>query len=349
MYGLVISVNAKAQAGIVVLDMESQHYLAKLIGKFIANGCGIQDAYLKAKFTAKLNELKGINSQVVQNFHEEAAGLWFTGEELAGVPASFMARFKQGEEVEHGEPGKQYWVSTKTPFSTPVLRYAKREDTRKKMFYAVKNRLPDNVKLFRQLVLLRDETARLLGYAHHLAMTTSQKTAQTPEFVYSLLNQLRRKVHVAATQNAKELLQLKLASMEKDAALSEDVKVYLWDQMHLAQQQETTRLDQEKVAQYFELHDTFRCILDMIGGLFDTRFVLITPEQQHRLGAGRRLTWHQDVSMYAVWDTRRGDSFLGYAYFDFFSRAGKYSHNGHYATTWVSEISSTWMLLYENN
>lgn len=332
MFQLVNSVNLKAQNGVVDLDPESRHYLTKLRRKFIENGCNIDDPNLKHKFSLKLTELKRINSQVSQNFHEETAGVWFTKEELAGVPESLMGRFRRGS----GEYEDRYWVSTKTPFSTPVLRYADLEETRKKMFYAVKNRLPENVSLFRQLVLLRDDIARMLGYAHHLAFTTSQKAAQTPEFVYSLLNELREKIEPAAAQNAQELLHLKIATLGQDNVTSDEVKLCLWDQMYFANKQmDDIRPNQERVSQYFELYHTLERILNVLGGLLDTRFELITAERQTQIGAGRPLTWHEDVLLYAVWNTR-DEAFLGYAYFDLFSRDGKYTHNGHYALNWVS-------------
>lgn len=334
MFKLVNFIEAKSQGGTQDLDSESQHYLTKLKQKFIENGCNIQDPGLRARFALKLKELKSVNSQVSQNFHEETAGVWFTQDELAGVPEALVARFKRGSDQHEG----YYWVSTKTPFSTPVLRHATVEETRKRMFYAVKNRLPENVKLFRQLVLLRDETARMLGYAHHLSFTTSQKASQTPEFVYSLIDQLRRKVQPAAAQNVNDLLQLKLADQTKGDASSKNVKMYLWDQSYYADKQASAvQPDPDRVSQYFELYHTFDRILEMFGGLLDTRFDLITEEEQHQIGNGATLTWHEDVLIYAVWDTRKEGTFLGYAYFDFFSRDGKYSHNGHYATTWVSQ------------
>ncbi|KAK2609106.1 hypothetical protein QQS21_002333 [Conoideocrella luteorostrata] len=316
----------------VALDAQSQHYLAKLIRKFIDNGCDIPDQSVRCQFSSHVRKLGEVNRRIAQNLDREATGVWFTEAELEGVPNMLMSRFKGGNTAEHEG---SYWVSTKTPFSTPVLRHARLEETRKRMFYAVKNRIPENVDLFRQLVLLRDDISRMLGYAHHLARTTSRKVAQTPEFVTSLLCQLKERLSSAAIENARDLLQLKAKDIRDGGSSGDGSKLYVWDQEYYARKQiDAVKPDESRTSQYFELFTTFGTILEIFGRLLDTRFDRITAEQQRHLGAGKPLVWHEDMLMYSVWDTRQDDTFLGYAYFDFFSRDGKYTHNGHYAIQW---------------
>ncbi|KAK4059871.1 hypothetical protein Trihar35433_10415 [Trichoderma harzianum] len=241
------------------LDDESIYYVKKLHRKLRQNGCGITGVGKKQAFERAQKRIQELLSI----------------EELEGVPEKIIAQLKQGEADHEG----QVWVKTKVPHPFKIISHAKSEDTRRKVYYAMKNRLPQNIPLFRELVLCRDEVARLLEYPNYLAYKIADKMARTPDKVITILDEIRQRIHPHAVKAADELLEL-------------------------------------------------------LGHIFDTRFELITPEQQSALGDGKPLVWHNDVSMYAVWDTRKLGEFLGYAYFDFFPREGKYGHGGSYATQW---------------
>lgn len=61
--------------------------------------------------------------------------------------------------------------------------------------------------------------------------------------------------------------------------------------------------------------------------MFEMGFEQIIPEQQLELGTWMPFVWHEDIQLYAVWDTsEESHDFLGYAYFDLFPREGKYGH-----------------------
>jgi metallopeptidase MepB len=70
--------------------------------------------------------------------------------------------------------------------------------------------------------------------------------------------------------------------------------------------------------------------------MFDVRFNHITAERQKELGDNMPVLWHEDVMMFAVWDNSTSGHFMGYAYFDFYPREGKYTHAGHYSLQPVS-------------
>ncbi|KAJ6440726.1 beta-lactamase family protein [Purpureocillium lavendulum] len=198
----------------------------------------------------------------------------------------------------------------------PVFANAKSGETRKKMFYAVKNRIPDNIPLFREMVLLRDETARMLGYSHHLAFRTASK-----------MDRIREKT----LSYSQEVLQFKVAEERARGRSTEDVKAFFWDETYLTTQQyNIERPHGPNITEYFELEHTLEAMLKVFGDLFDTVFDRVTDEQQRSFGQNP-LVWHPDVKMYAVWDARARDTFLGYAYLDLFPRDGKYTHKGHYA------------------
>lgn len=313
------------------LDDESIYYVEKLHRKLGQNGCGITDVGKKQAFEQAQKRIQELVRQCTSNLHEDSSGIWLSVEELEGVPEKILAHLKQGEASHEG----QIWVKTKVPHPYKIISHAKSEDTRRKIYYAMKNRLPQNVPLFRELVLRRDEVARLLGYPNYFAYKTADKMIGTPEKVISILDEIRKRIRPHAVEAAHELLELKIKDAIARGETKEDQKLFLWDESFYdrIKTQYESKI-RSTLSEYFELYHTLDKLLGLFGHIFDTRFELITPEEQSVLGGGKPLVWHEDVSMYAVWDTRKSDEFLGYAYFDFFPREGKYGHGGSYATQW---------------
>ncbi|CAN8104142.1 unnamed protein product [Discula destructiva] len=324
MFKLVDAVASRASP----LSPEARNYLNKLHRRFQQNGCGITDSSVKSRFERCQKRVKELERQCNKNLHEEKAGLWLTPEELTGLPASFYSGLGQTADA------RQVWVATKVPQSSPVMKHAVREDTRKKMFYAIQNRMQDNVPLFRELVLLRDEAARLLGYSNHAALKTAPKMVRTPDTVRGLLSEIRNGLVPRGAELAHELLQLK---KEEAAARGESIEhIFLWDMSYyMRKQEEREKVHAVELSEYFELHNTLTKLLQLFEHMFATKFELITPGDQidlidrGRLHGGP-LVWHEDVVMFSVWD---GDTeeYIGFAYFDLHPREGKYTHSGHYS------------------
>ncbi|PNP56000.1 hypothetical protein THARTR1_03937 [Trichoderma harzianum] len=313
------------------LDDESIYYVEKLHRKLRQNGCGITDVGRKQAFEQAQKRIQELVKQCAANLHEDTSGIWLSIKELEGVPEKIPAQLKQGEADHEG----QVWVKTKVPHPFKIISHAKSEDTRRKVYYAMKNRLPQNIALFRELVLRRDEVARLLEYPNYLAYKTSDKMVRTPEKVINIVDEIRQRIRPHAVKVANELLDLKIKDAIARGETAEDQKLFLWDQSFYAgiKLQHESKI-RSTISEYFELYHTLDKLLELLGHIFDTLFEPITPEHQSLLGDGKPLVWHNDVSIYAVWDTRKSDEFLGYAYFDFFPREGKYGHGGSYATQW---------------
>lgn len=314
------------------IDEESRYYVEKLHRKFLLNGCAISDPTKKHRLEEAKKRMTELARQCTANLHEDQSGLWLGLDELAGVPQKFIDILEKGTNEHEG----LYWLKTKPPHANKVMTYAECDATRKKVHFAVKNRLPQNVPLFRELVLVRDEVARLLGYPNFLAMKTADKMVTRPEVVTDLLAEIRGRVCPRQRELVGELLDLKVQDKRSRGEDVGETNIFVWDDAYYARLQG----DQERpttvvVSEYFELWHTLAKLLELFGLLFETRFELITPDQQLQLGEGEPVVWHEDVRMFAVWDMRDGEAFLGYAYFDLFPREGKYGHKGCYPIQWV--------------
>ncbi|KAK6222860.1 hypothetical protein LQW54_000670 [Pestalotiopsis sp. IQ-011] len=258
-----------------------------------------------------------------KNLSEDASGVWLTQDDLDGIPQSLTSRLKFGED-KHAE---HLWLSTKVPFSGPAITNAKSESARRKIYYAVQNRMQVNVPLFREIILLRDETARMLGYPDHATFKIADKMMQTPQAVESLLSGIRNSVATLATRDADELLEMKL--LEAKSRGDNEAEIYLWDiPYYSARRSEKEDQTDASISEYFELNTTLAKLLEMFEHLFGARFMRI--DVQRRDGANGPLVWHPDVQMYSVWNIDGSEEPLGYAYLDFFPRDGKYTHAGNY-------------------
>ncbi|KAL9046651.1 MAG: hypothetical protein Q9214_000559, partial [Letrouitia sp. 1 TL-2023] len=141
------------------LDPESQRLLEKEHKNFIRNGLGLPAGPKRDRFKEIKKRLSQISIIFQKNLNEEAGGLWFTSEELAGVPQDVLTGFTKGE----GENAAKLRMTFKYPDLFPTLKYCTNDETRKKIFIANENKCNQNAPLFRDAITLRDEAARLLG------------------------------------------------------------------------------------------------------------------------------------------------------------------------------------------
>ena len=210
-----------------------------------------------------------------------------------------------------------------------AYRYAKSSETRKRCFIAWNNSCSQNVPVFRELALLRDEAARILGFPNHATFRLEEKMAKTPENVNLFLNDLRSKLAVGGKKELDHLKQLKKADLESRGEYY-DERFYLWELEYYKQRmlEEEYSIDHQKIAEYFPLQTTVQGMLSMYQHLFGLEFVEINGDKQQEDNC---VVWHEDVQMFSAWDKEdQGGGFLGYLYLDLFPREGKSAYPSAY-------------------
>lgn len=311
------------------LDPESQRLLEKERKNYIRNGLGIPAGPKRDRFKEIKKRLSEIGIVFQKNLNEENQGMWFTPEELSGVPQDVLAGFAKGE----GENSGKVKMTFKYPDLFPVSKYATNPATRRKIFIANENKLNQNVPLFKEVILLRDEAARLLGYPNHAAFKIEDKMAKTTKTVNDFLGDLRERLTKGGASEKKTLAALKEKDLKSHGAGKEfDGQYYLWDHRYydrLMLEQDYS-LDQEKLAEYFPLQTSIRGMLEIFEQLFGLTFVEVTGKDRASIspsGKGDDIVWHPDVQLFSVWDDEgEGSGFVGYLYLDLHPREGKYGH-----------------------
>lgn len=328
-FKLVAAALQKAEKGATKLDPESQRLLEKEHKNFIRNGLGLPAGPKRDRFKEIKKRLSQLSIVFQKNLNEENGGLWFSPSELDGVPEDVVSGLEKGE----GENEGKVKLSFKYPDLFPTLKYATNAETRKRVFIANENKLNQNVPIFKESIVLRDEAARLLGYPNHAAFKIEDKMAKTPKTVDDFLGDLRNRLSAGGAKERKALMELKeqdLKSRGQEKAI--DGHYFMWDNRFYDRLmlERDYSLDQQKIAEYFPLQTSIRGMLGIFEHLFGLTFVEITGENRKSIspsGKGDDIIWHPDVQIFSVWDSEdQGSGFVGYLYLDLHPREGKYGH-----------------------
>ncbi len=272
------------------------------------------DAASKVRVAAINQRLASLFTAFSQNLLGEESELRLVLEresDLAGLPASVRAAAAEAATAAR-LPGK--WVISNTrssvePFLTNSTNRALREQAWR-MFVTRGDHgdARDNKKLITEILQLRGERARLLGYPTHAHWNTDDNMAKTPERAVALMEA----VWPAALARVGEEVADMQAIADREAA---GLTIEPWDYRFYAEKVRKQKydLDGAEVKPYLQLEQLREGMFWVAGRLFDLHF---TP-------ATGLPVIHPDVR---VWQVKDGaGTLVGLWYFDPYARAGKRS------------------------
>ena len=309
------------------LDPESRRFVEKNRKMYVRNGLSLPKGPKRDRFKEIKLRLSKLAIQFQKTLNEETGGIWFAPDELDGVPEDVVQDLQKGT----GEKEGKLKMTFKYPHLFPTLKYARNPETRKRLLIGNENKVNENVPLFKEAIVLRDEAARLLGYPNHAQFRIEDKMMKTPEHVDKFLGGLREKLTPLAQKESNALKEIKKAYL-KDKDDKDDDEYYTWDNRFFSRLQieQDYKLDQEKLAEYFPLQTTIRGMLKIFEELLGFHFVEVVGEDRATIsptGKGEDIIWHEDVQLFSVWDDEgEGSGFVGYLYLDLHPRDGKYGH-----------------------
>lgn len=222
-FDLVSAVETKNEKEPVSDDPESLRLLEKMNKDYVRNGLALSEDK-RARFKEIKKELSTLAIEFSKRLNEENGGIWFTLEQLKGVPEDVLAGLKKGE----GENEGKLWLTFKYPDLFPTMKYAVDPETRRLVFLGNENKCNENSDLFKKAIDLRDEKARLLGFKSHAAFNLDTKMAHNPEKVLDFLNDLRTRLEPGGKVEIERLREFKKADSAENKLL-DDGKYYLWD------------------------------------------------------------------------------------------------------------------------
>jgi oligopeptidase A len=212
--------------------------------------------------------------------------------------------------------GRDGWLVTlKQPSVQAVLTYADDRALRERVYAAYQTRASDqgphagrfdNSARIDQIMALRHEAARLLGFANSAEESLATKMAATPERVLAFLHDLAARAKPVAER---ELAELRAFAHEQLGI--HDVQA--WDVAYAAEKlrEKKYALSEEELKPYFPLPAVIDGLFSITERVFGVRLAV-------RDGVD---VWHPDVRFYDVLDA--GGTVIAGAYVDLHARGGK--------------------------
>lgn len=291
------------------LTPEQNRLTELLYDRFVRSG-----ALLPAEGKARLKEINERLSALSVSFGANLLAetnnyaLDVPNARLNGVPYSVRDAAEQQAKA-MGRKG--YIFTLHSPSMLPLLTYADDRELRREIYNAYTSRGDsgneyDNNAIIEEIVRLRCEKAKMLGYESFAHYVTSQQMAGTPAAVYELLEG----IWTPALATAKSELERMEKLFKEDCG--EDATFESWDWWYYAEKvrQRDYHLEEATVREYLSLENVKGGIFFLANRLYGITFRPISVP-----------LYHEECEAYEVIDSNEVP--LGVLYFDFHPRAGK--------------------------
>lgn len=141
----------------------------------------------------------------------KSQGLWLSSEELKRFPSSSLSTLQRGE----GENKGNFWFLLTRGQIARALQFVDKESTRRKIYVANDNRCLENVPRLKEIILLRDESARLLGCSSFMDLSILDRMATSTNLIENYVSELRSTLRIAGQKELETLLELKKTDHRK--------------------------------------------------------------------------------------------------------------------------------------
>ncbi|MDN3606794.1 M3 family metallopeptidase [Kaistella yonginensis] len=310
------------------LNEEQQMLLKETYKGFVRSGALLNDAE-KEKFKNISIELSKKSLQFGQNVLAETNNYFkhITNEkELAGIPEAILQQYRE-EAKERNLDG--FVITLQYPSFLPLMTYAENRELRKELALAngkksFQNNEFDNQHLIKDIIALKQEKAKLLGYENYAEYVLEERMAKSPAKVQSFLNELLEKAKPFAEKEIEELKKLAKADG------IEEMESY--DHTFYAEKLRKQKfdIDDQELKPYFQLEKVQEAVFGLAKTLFGLEFKETTEIQKY----------HDEVKTYEIFEDGKFKALL---YADYFPRKGKR------AGAWMTSFKSQSIKNAQNN
>ncbi len=228
---------------------------------------------------------------------------------VAGIPEDVLAAARKAAEG----AGQQGWKFTlQMPCYLPVMQYASDRSLRQLLYRAYVTRASefgkpewDNTPIMVEILKLRRELARLLGFENYAQYSLEPKMASTPAEVLAFLRDLGRRAKPYAERDLAELRAFGRAELGLEDLQAWDVP-YASEKLRIARY----AFSDHEVKQYFAEDQVLAGMFGLVERLYG---ITITRDEAP--------VWHPDVRFFTLTD-RNGER-VGQFYLDLYARSGK--------------------------
>jgi peptidyl-dipeptidase Dcp len=294
------------------LTAEQKRLLERTYTRFHRSGAGLNETAKQrmAEINERLAHLGTSFSHHLLGDEQD----WFMeigDADTEGLTDSFVAAARAAAD-ERGLPGKAVVTLSRSSVE-PFLKSSARRDLREKAYKAFTARgdngnANDNNALILEILALREETAKLLGFDTFAAYRLEDSMAKTPQAVRGLLERVWKPARTRALKDRDALQELV-------AEEGGNFKLAPWDWRYYAEKlrQRRANFDDAAIKPYLALDN-------MIAAAFDTATRLFGVSFAERKDIP---VWHPDVRVFEVLNA--DGSHKGLFYGDYYARPSKRS------------------------
>ncbi|MEJ5988726.1 M3 family metallopeptidase [Ramlibacter sp. PS3R-8] len=267
-------------------------------------------------------------AELSQKFSENAldstdAFSYYAGEdELDGVPADVVQAARAAAETE-GREG--YKLTLKMPSYLPVMQFGRNRTLRERLYRAYVTRASDqgdpkfdNTPLVREILALRREEARLLGFDNFAEVSVVAKMAESPKQVVQFLRDLGHRARPYAQKDVDDMRQFALQELG-----IADPQAWDWAFIGEKLKEERYAFSEQEVKQYFTAPKVMAGLFKIVETLFE-----VVIRRDHAPA------WHPSVEFYRI---EREGELVGQFYLDPSARTGK--RGG----AWMDDVRARWL------
>jgi peptidyl-dipeptidase Dcp len=298
-----------AQRGELGLAGEQERVLTLYHRMFVRAGARLEGAG-RQRLKAILERLASLGTAFGQNVlaDEKAWALPLGPDDLAGLPDDLVAAMRQAA-AERGQDGQV--VTLSRSIIVPFLQSSQRRDLRQRAFRAWVARGAnggdsDNRAIVAEMLALREERARLLGYTDFASYRLEPEMAKAPDAVRDLLMAVWGPARAQAAADGERLAQL----MQADG-INGELEPWDWRYYAAIRRARECDFDDAAIKPYLALDNVLDAAFDVALRLFGLRFRPIEAA-----------LYHPDAR---AWEVRLGERHMGIFIGDYFARTSKRS------------------------
>ena len=259
----------------------------------------------------------------------DAFSLIVPTEELAGVPDDVLQATAAAAQADRQTGHK---LTLKMPCYLPVMQFAHSSALRQRLYRAYITRASDqaegngtkfdNTALMSELLALKLEEAKLLGYRHFADVSLVPKMAESPEQVVDFLRDLAQRARPHAEKDLADLRAFAASELKLN-----DPQPWDWTYIGEKLKEQRYAFSEQEVKPYFTAPKVLAGLFQIVETLFEV--------------AIRRDTapiWHPNVEFYRIErHTEQGAQLVGQFYLDPGSR------NGKRGGAWMDDVRARWL------
>ncbi|MEV9529561.1 M3 family metallopeptidase [Aliarcobacter butzleri] len=299
-----------------ILNDIQNKVLENEIRDFELSGCNLENNKKKRleEINLKLSELSHKFSQNLLNATNAFEMIITNFEDVKEIPQSDL------ELAKFEEDGiTKYKFTLQMPSYLAYITYGTNRERREEIYKAYCTKAPENGKIIEQILALKDEKVKILGFENYAQYSLATKMAKTEDDVISFLEELGNKAKKKAKEELEDIKEIALKDGITDFRSSD--MAYYSEKLKKAQYD----LDEEYYRPYFEQQSVLNGFFDFLHQMFNIKFTKTQTK-----------AWDEKVKVY---DLSEDGKTIARIYIDLEARKDK--RGGAWMNNWHSHFRNS--------